>query len=59
MNEKLFDYLFEDEETDEVFLVEAISLEDAKSIANDYFENPHFCRKMSVEEGEYLGLDTY
>lgn len=59
MNEKLFDYLFEDKETGEQFLVEADSYTEAVKIVRQYFDNYSFLEKMSVEEGEMLGLDTY
>ena len=55
----LIDYLFEDCETGEQFLVEAEGYEDAEIIALEYFNEVKFIESMSVAEGEWLGLDTY
>lgn len=63
----MYDYLFVGtEESDfegEEILCEAVSLEDAWNILmyNYGFEREElrFIEKMSVEDGEMLGLDTY
>lgn len=55
----MFDYLFKDRETGEEFLVEAESYTEAVKIVRQYFNDYTFLEKLSVEEGEMLGLDTY
>lgn len=67
MQNNLYDYLFVlteySENEGEEFLVEETSLKRAKELLiNDYGFNPKefkFIERMSVEEGEWLGLDTY
>lgn len=57
--QKLWDYLFEDEETGEQFFVECVTLAGAREIAEANFESPQYCGKYTPEEAEWLGLDTY
>lgn len=68
MNEKkMYDFLFVGaEDTDyegEELLCEEPTLEAAWNTLDHYYgfthEDLRFVRKMSVEEGEMLGLDTY
>lgn len=60
---KYIDFLFEDTETSEEFLVEVEDTTNAKreaiEIARENFENPILIRRMSVEQAEQMGLDTY
>lgn len=56
---KMFDFYFTDEVTGEDFLVECDTFREAKIIAYENFEEPHFIEKLTVEQGEALGLDTY
>lgn len=57
------DFLFEDIETGEEFLVEVENVGNArataKEIAFEYFENPILIRRVSIEEAERMGIDTY
>lgn len=57
------DFLFEDTETSEEFFVEVENTMNARNeaieIARENFENPILIRRMSVEEAEWLGIDTY
>lgn len=57
------DFLFTDTETNEEFLVEVENTMNARNeaieIARENFENPILIRCMSVEEAEWLGIDTY
>lgn len=57
------DFLFEDTETSEEFLVEVENTPNARreaiEIAKEVFENPILIRRVSVEEAERMGLDTY
>jgi len=55
----MFDFYFTDEVTGEDFLVECDTFREAKIIAYENFEQPHFIEKLTVEQGEALGLDTY
>lgn len=55
----LKDYLFEDLETSEEFLVQAESRKEAEEIAQTYFANPKCYGRVSEEEAEMMGLDTY
>lgn len=52
-------YFFEDLTTGEEFFVEADSLKDAQRIANTYFEEPNLISKVTSEEAEMMGFDTY
>ena len=52
-------YLFEDLDTGEVFIVGACDLDDAKTIAAEYFEEPKYCCRMTEFEAEASGLDEY
>ena len=52
-------YLFEDSETGEEFFVEATTKEEAKEIAETYFEEPQLLIRVSEEFAERMGLDTY
>lgn len=57
------DFLFEDTETSEEFLVEVENTMNARKeaieIARENFENPILIRRVSVEEAERMGIDTY
>ena len=57
------DFLFVDTETSEEFLVEVENTTNVKreaiEIAREVFENPILIRRMSVEEAEQMGIDTY
>lgn len=68
MNKTYIDYLFEDEDTGEMFFVEIEKTagkswtdcyNEAWDIALEYFENPIFVEKMSAELAETYGYDTY
>lgn len=67
MRNNLYDYLFvmtdKSEAEGEEFLVEETSLENAKRLLIENYdfkpEEFRFIERMSVEEGEWLGLDTY
>lgn len=52
-------YLFEDAESGELFLVGAPKSSKALEIAQEYFDNPVFIRKVSEFEAENSGLDEY
>lgn len=52
-------YLFEDLETGEEFIVGACDLDEAKTIAKEYFAEPEYCYLMSEYEAESSGLDEY
>lgn len=57
---KLKNYKFYDDETGEIFFVQAENLQKAVEIAKDYFEEPQFTREIyDDEEAEILGYDTY
>lgn len=57
---ELKNYKFYDNETGEIFFVQAENLQKAVEIANDYFEAPQFTREIyDDEEAEVLGYDTY
>ena len=62
------DYLFEDVESGEQFFVEICKTENmtkeecfekAVKIANENFDNPTYICKVSPEEAETYGYDTY
>ncbi len=55
------EWLFEDTESGEMFLVETINGDknDAIAIANEYFDTPNFIEEVSEFEAEMLGYDTY
>jgi hypothetical protein len=57
------DYLYTDDATGEDFLVEVRATDtaddDAEEIAWANFESPRLIEIISVEEAEWLGLDTY
>ena len=57
------DFLFVDTETSEEFLVEVENTMNARKeaieIARENFENPILIRRVSVEEAERMGIDTY
>ena len=68
MNKTYIDYLFEDEDTGEMFFVEIEKpmgkswtdcYNEAWNIALENFENPIFVEKMSAELAETYGYDTY
>ena len=52
-------YFFEDLATGEEFFVEADTLKNAQETANTYFEEPNLISKVTFEEAEMMGLDTY
>lgn len=65
---KYKNYLFEDEESGEEFVVEIRCTEEmteshcsalALQRANEYFNNPTCLGKINGYEAEMLGLDTY
>ncbi len=56
---KMKNYLCWDEVTGEEFIVEALSKEEARKIADMYFEEPKIDSQISDFEAEMLGLDTY
>lgn len=55
------EWLFEDTESGEMFLVETINGDknDAIAIAEENFDSPHFIEEVSEFEAEMLGYDTY
>lgn len=55
----MYNYLFQDENTGEYFLVYAQNVQQAIEIAEDYFEAPAFDSEVSDFEAEMMGLDTY
>jgi hypothetical protein len=68
MKKEYIDYLFEDVESGEQFLVEICKTETmsdgecfgrAVNIANEYFDDPTFIEEVDPEVAEMLGLDTY
>ena len=65
---KYIDYLFEDEETGEMFFVEIEKrlnksytdcYNEAWEIAEENFESPKFIQEVSPEIAETYGYDTY
>ena len=52
-------YLFIDEESGEPFFVETYSLRSATMIACKHFKEPVYQGKVSEEEADMLGYDTY
>lgn len=59
---KIFrEWLFEDTESGEMFLVETINGDenDAIAIANECFDTPKLINEVSEFEAEMLGYDTY
>ena len=68
MDKEYLDYLFEDEESGELFFVEIVKddsktyndcLKEAIKIAKENFDNPQFIKKVSPELAETYGYDTY
>lgn len=68
MDKKYIDYLFEDEESGELFFVEIIKdggksnldcLKEAIKIAKENFDSPRYLNKVSPEVAETYGYDTY
>ena len=68
MDKKYIDYLFEDEESGELFFVEIVKdgsksytdcYEEAWTIAEENFDSPKFIEKVSPEVAETYGYDTY
>lgn len=55
---KMKNYLFTSKDGEE-FIVEAITKENAKCIALDYFNEPKFICELSDFEAEMSGIDTY
>lgn len=52
-------YWFKDYELGEDFFVEETSLKRAIEIANKFFPKPSYCMKVTEEEAEMMGFDTY
>lgn len=52
-------YWFRDYETGEDFFVEDTRLEKAEKTAKRFFKKPSFCMKVTEEEAEMMGFDTY
>lgn len=68
MDKKYIDYLFEDEETGEMFFVEITKTanksytdcyREAWAIAEENFDSPNFIEEVSPEIAETYGYDTY
>ena len=68
MDKEYLDYLFEDEESGELFFVEIVKdgsktyndcLKEAIKIAKENFDSPQFIKRMSPELAETYGYDTY
>ncbi|MBO5909119.1 MAG: hypothetical protein J6Q67_04995 [Clostridia bacterium] len=60
-----YNFLFTDEATDEDFIVEveAMNIHEAKNqaryVADEYFDEPRLVEQITEEEAECLGIDTY
>ena len=52
-------FIFYEEDTDEVCIVEASSLKDATATALKFFPNAEFQEEVDDETAEMLGYDTY
>lgn len=52
-------FLFEDQETGEVFIVERKDYKEAEKVAKDFFTEPRFIKEISYDYAEMLGIDTY
>ena len=52
-------YLFEDLESGEEFIVGANNLDEAWVTTREYFAEPSYCYRMSEYEAEASGLDEY
>lgn len=52
-------YLFVDNESSENFFVEAESKDEAREIANDYFDRPRLVDVMTAEQSEWYPYDVY
>jgi hypothetical protein len=53
-------FQFFDKDTEEIFFVQAKTLEEAKEIAHNFFDNPKYCNiYYSDYVAEQLGYDTY
>ena len=68
MDKKYIDYLFEDEESGELFFVEIIKTasksytdcyREAWKIAEENFDSPQFIEKVDPLVAETYGYDTY
>lgn len=68
MNKEYIDYLFEDEDSGELFFVEVVKdgstsftdcFNKAWEIAHDNFENPIFIEEVDPAVAETYGYDTY
>ena len=68
MNKTYIDYLFEDEDTGEMFFVEVVKdggkswtdcYNEAWDVALENFENPAFVKKVAPEIAETYGYDIY
>lgn len=56
---KEFEFMYEDDDTGEVFSVIAQRRGEATKIAKRYFKEPHFIRVLEEGEGDMLGIDAY
>ena len=68
MDQEYLDYLFEDEESGEMFFVEIVKdnskslldcLKEAIKIAKENFDSPRYIERVSPEIAETYGYDTY
>jgi len=68
MDKKYLDYLFEDEDSGELFFVEIVKtgsksytdcFNEAWDIALENFDTPKFIKKVAPEIAETYGYDTY
>ena len=68
MKKEYIDYLFEDEETGELFFVEIVKdgsksytdcYKEAWAIAEENFDSPQFIEKVAPEIAETYGYDIY
>lgn len=68
MEKKYIDYLFEDQESGELFFVEIVKTADksytdcyheAWKIAEENFDSPEFIEEVPPEIAETYGYDTY
>lgn len=67
MKKEYIDYLFEDQESGELFFVEICKtlqsytdcFREAWAIAEENFESPKFIKKVDPEIAETYGYDTY
>ena len=55
----MIDFLFMDEETEELFIVQAQTAAEARVTAELYFDSAIYLRKLTEQEAEDLGYDTF